>query len=37
MLKAVYIGAALFLFAALAKAQVPTSGNVFFGYSFYEH
>ena len=34
MLKAVYIGAALFLFAALAKAQVPTSGNVFIGYSF---
>jgi opacity protein-like surface antigen len=25
----------LLLFAALASAQVPTSGNVFFGYSFY--
>jgi hypothetical protein len=26
---------ALFLFAGLASAQVPTSGNVFFGYSYY--
>jgi len=25
----------LFIFAALASAQVPTSGNVFFGYSYY--
>lgn len=25
----------LFLFASLAVAQVPTSGNVFFGYSYY--
>ena len=25
----------LFLFAVCASAQVPTSGNVFFGYSFY--
>jgi opacity protein-like surface antigen len=26
---------ALFLFAGLANAQIPTSGNVFFGYSYY--
>lgn len=26
---------ALFLFASLAPAQVPTAGNVFFGYSYY--
>jgi|HubBroStandDraft_1064217.scaffolds.fasta_scaffold00013_108 opacity protein-like surface antigen len=26
---------ALFLFAGLGAAQVPTSGNVFFGYSYY--
>ena len=26
---------ALLLFAGLASAQIPTSGNVFFGYSFY--
>ena len=26
---------ALFLFATLAAAQVPTAGNVFFGYSYY--
>ena len=34
MLKAACIGVALFLFAGLATAQVPTSGNIFFGYSF---
>src|SRR5580698_30342 len=34
MLKSASIAIALFLFAALASAQVPTSGNVFFGYSF---
>ncbi|MGC1448849.1 MAG: hypothetical protein WA830_02320 [Candidatus Sulfotelmatobacter sp.] len=34
MLKSACISVALFLFAALANAQVPTSGNVFFGYSF---
>jgi opacity protein-like surface antigen len=34
MLKAACLGAALFLFAGLANAQVPTSGNIFFGYSF---
>jgi opacity protein-like surface antigen len=33
MLKAAWIGAALFLFAGLASAQVP-SGNIFFGYSY---
>ena len=26
---------AFFLFATLAPAQVPTAGNVFFGYSHY--
>lgn len=30
-----FIVFALLLFAGLASAQVPTSGNVFFGYSFY--
>jgi hypothetical protein len=34
MLKAVCIGAALFLFVGLANAQAPTSGNIFVGYSF---
>lgn len=34
MLKAACVGVALFLFAGLASAQVPTSGNIFFGYSF---
>lgn len=34
MFKAAGIGLALFLFASLASAQIPTSGNVFFGYSF---
>jgi hypothetical protein len=34
MLKSACISVALFLFSALANAQVPTSGNVFFGYSF---
>ena len=33
MLKAAFIGVALFLFAGLANAQVPT-GNIFFGYSY---
>jgi opacity protein-like surface antigen len=33
MLKAVYLGAALFLFAGLANAQIP-SGNVFAGFSY---
>jgi opacity protein-like surface antigen len=33
MLKVALIGIALFLFAGLASAQVP-SGNVFFGYSY---
>jgi hypothetical protein len=35
MRKLVVIAFMLFLFAGLAAAQVPTSGNVFFGYSFY--
>ena len=30
-----FIFAAVLLFAGLASAQIPTSGNVFFGYSFY--
>lgn len=29
------IAFAFFLFAGLADAQIPTSGNVFFGYSYY--
>ncbi len=29
------IGFAVFMLATLASAQVPTSGNVFFGYSYY--
>ena len=35
MRKLVLIGATFLLFGALAAAQVPTSGNVFFGYSYY--
>jgi len=34
MLKATCIGVALFFFVGLASAQVPTSGNIFLGYSF---
>lgn len=34
MLKAASAVIALFLFSGLAAAQVPTSGNVFFGYSY---
>ena len=34
MRKIALIGLAMFLFASWASAQVPTSGNVFFGYSF---
>jgi len=34
MFKPACIGVALFLFAGVASAQVPTSGNVFVGYSF---
>lgn len=34
MLKAACVGMAVFLFAGLANAQVPTSGNIFVGYSF---
>jgi len=34
MLKAACISVVLLLFGGLASAQVPTSGNVFFGYSF---
>jgi hypothetical protein len=30
-----WIAVALLLFAGLANAQVPTSGNIFFGYSYY--
>jgi hypothetical protein len=29
------IGSVMLVFASLANAQVPTSGNVFFGYSYY--
>jgi opacity protein-like surface antigen len=35
MRKTLGIAFMLFVFATLAAAQVPTSGNVFFGYSFY--
>src|SRR5580698_9473693 len=34
MLRSASIAIALFLFTALANAQIPTSGNIFFGYSF---
>jgi hypothetical protein len=34
MLKSACIAITLFLFSALASAQIPTSGNVFVGYSF---
>ena len=33
MRKTLGIAFMLFVFATLAAAQVPTSGNVFFGYS----
>lgn len=35
MRRFVLIGLIVFAFATLAAAQVPTSGNVFFGYSYY--
>jgi len=35
MRKLIVIASTFFLFAGLAAAQVPTSGNIFFGYSFY--
>jgi hypothetical protein len=35
MRKIGFIFCVLFLFAGVGNAQVPTSGNVFFGYSFY--
>jgi hypothetical protein len=35
MRKVAIIAIAMFLFGSLAGAQVPTSGNVFFGYSYY--
>ncbi len=35
MRKALFIGCAALVFASFAAAQVPTSGNVFFGYSYY--
>src|ERR1039457_2537596 len=35
MRKTLGIAFMLFVFATLAAAQVPTSGNVFFGYSYY--
>ncbi len=35
MRNALLISLAVLLFASLANAQVPTSGNVFFGYSYY--
>jgi hypothetical protein len=35
MRKTVFIFFALLVFASLAIAQVPTSGNVFVGYSYY--
>ena len=30
-----FLFSVVFLFATFASAQVPTSGNVFFGYSYY--
>jgi opacity protein-like surface antigen len=35
MRKSLLVSLAALLFASLASAQVPTSGNVFFGYSYY--
>jgi hypothetical protein len=35
MRRVVIISLTVFLFASLATAQVPTAGNVFFGYSYY--
>ncbi|MGA3087063.1 MAG: hypothetical protein ABSD75_00530 [Terriglobales bacterium] len=35
MRKVVFVGWAAILWASFASAQVPTSGNVFFGYSYY--
>jgi opacity protein-like surface antigen len=35
MCKSLYIACAVLVFASLAAAQAPTSGNVFFGYSYY--
>jgi len=35
MRKTVLLFLALFFFTTLAAAQIPTSGNVFFGYSYY--
>jgi hypothetical protein len=35
MRKIAIVGFAVLAFASLAAAQVPTSGNVFFGYSYY--
>jgi len=34
MMKAACIAVVLFLFAGMASAQIPASGNVFFGYSY---
>ena len=34
MRKSAFIGSLIFISAAIARAQVPTSGNVFFGYSY---
>jgi hypothetical protein len=35
LIQTIAIGTACFIFSAAAGAQVPTSGNVFFGYSYY--
>ncbi len=35
MRKIGFISSLCCLFAGLASAQIPTSGNVFFGYSYY--
>ncbi len=35
LVNTVTVAAVLFVFAGLASAQIPTAGNVFFGYSFY--
>jgi len=35
MRKFIVLGSVFFLLAGLAAAQIPTSGNVFFGYSYY--
>jgi opacity protein-like surface antigen len=34
-MRTIFLTFLVFIFAAMASAQIPTSGNVFFGYSYY--